>query len=387
MNKLLLFVVIFLAAAADVRTAFAAANDYGAEQSWLCRPGRQDACAVDLTTTVVKANGEMSRETWQANPRAPIDCFYVYPTISTDPADNSDMTADPAERNVIRAQFARFASQCRPFAPLYRQVTLAGLRKVMAGPSGVAGLSRGSAYDDVLDAWRYYLEHDNGGRGFVLIGHSQGAFILTELIKDEIDGKPIQSRLVSAILLGATIPVAKGKDVGGTLQSVPLCHSADQVGCVITYASYRSTLPPPANALFGRVTDVGQVAACTNPAALAGGSGELHAYLSADGQTITSRQTVKPWVSPDQPVSTPWVSVPGLLTARCASNENASGYLEITVHGEPSDPRVDDITGDIGFGNQIQANWGLHLIDVDLAVGNLLDIVGRQAKAYAQKAR
>jgi Protein of unknown function (DUF3089) len=251
----------------------------------------------------------------------------------------------------------------------------------------VAGLSRGSAYDDVLDAWRYYLEHDNGGRGFVLIGHSQGAFILTELIKNEIDGKPIQSRLVSAILLGATVPVAKGKDVGGAFQRVPLCHAADQVGCVITYASYRSTLPPPANALFGRVTDAGQVAGCTNPAALGGGSGELHAYLSADGQTITSRQTVKPWVSPEQPVSTPWVSVPGLLTAACASNENASGYLQITVQGVASDPRVDDITGDIGFGNQIQANWGLHLIDVDLAVGNLIDILGRQAKAYAQKAR
>ena len=28
-------------------------------------------------------------------------------------------------------------------------------------------------------------------------------------------------------------------------------------------------------------------AACTNPAALAGGSGELHAYLDSDGRTIT----------------------------------------------------------------------------------------------------
>src|SRR5262245_23457343 len=194
-KSLLLIITIFVWTAADVRTVHAA-NDYSAEQSWLCRPGRQDACAIDLTTTVVKANGEMSREPWQANPRAPIDCFYVYPTISTDAADNSDMTADPAERNVIRAQFARFGSRCRLFAPLYRQITLVGLRKVMAAPDGLAGLGRGMAYDDVLDAWRYYLEHDNGRRGFVLIGHSQGAFILTELIKNEIDGKPIQSRMV-----------------------------------------------------------------------------------------------------------------------------------------------------------------------------------------------
>jgi hypothetical protein len=378
--------IVVLTAAVDIRPAFAA-NDYSAEQSWLCRPGRQDACAVDLTTTVVRANGATERETWQASPRAPIDCFYVYPTISTDPADNSDMTADPAELNVVRAQFARFGSQCRLFAPLYRQVTLTGLRKVMVAPGGVAGLGRGSAYDDVLDAWRYYLEHDNAGRGFVLIGHSQGAFILTELIRNEIDGKPLQSRMVSALLLGATVAVAKGRDVGGSFQRVPLCRAANQIGCVITYASYRSTMPPPANTLFGKLTDAGMTAACTNPAALAGGSGELHAYLSTTGQTITSRIPVKPWLTPEQTIATPWVSVPGLLTAVCASNDNASAYLEVTVHGVPGDARVDDIAGDIAFGNQVQANWGLHLIDVDLAVGNLLDIIGRQSSAYAQKGK
>jgi hypothetical protein len=47
---------------------------------------------------------------------------------------------------------------------------------------------------------------------------------------------------------------------------------------------------------------------------------------------------------------------------------------------------VDDITGDIGAGANVAANWGLHLIDVNLAMGNLVDIVGQQAKAYAAKA-
>jgi hypothetical protein len=77
--------------------------------------------------------------------------------------------------------------------------------------------------------------------------------------------------------------------------------------------------------------------------------------------------------------------VPGLLTAKCTSNDNATGYLEVTVNGNPSDPRVDDIVGDIGAGNNVLANWGLHLVDVNLAMGNLLDIVGAQAKAYAGK--
>ncbi len=359
-------------------------NNYGDDKSWLCRPGRQDACAVDLTTTVVKADGKLSREKWAADPNAPIDCFYVYPTVSTDPTPNSDMIADPAELNVIRQQFARFASKCRPYAPLYRQVTLAGLRRGLATGGGAAALSSGIQYDDVRDAWNYYLEHDNKGRGVVLVAHSQGSFILAELIRREIDGKPVQSRLVSAILLGTTLAVPRGKDVGGAFQHVPLCHSASQTGCVITYASYRSTVPPPADTLFGKVADPNMAAACTNPAALGGGSGELHAYLAREGRTITGTTKPKPWVVPERPIETPWVSVPGMLTAQCTSNANAT-YLEVTVHGNPADPRADDIVGDIGANGQVLANWGLHLIDANLAMGNLIDIVGKEAKAWLIK--
>ena len=43
-------------------------NDYGSADAWLCRPGRADACDVDLTTTVVRPDGSTERETWTANP-------------------------------------------------------------------------------------------------------------------------------------------------------------------------------------------------------------------------------------------------------------------------------------------------------------------------------
>ena len=55
------------------------------------------------------------------------------------------------------------------------------------------------------------------------------------------------------------------------------------------------------------------------------------------------------------------------------------------MHGDPGDPRVDDITGDIAVGPNVLANWGLHLVDVNLAMGNLLDIVGQETKAYVAK--
>jgi hypothetical protein len=359
--------------------------DYSDAKSWLCRPGRHDACDVDLNTTVVAADGTLRPERWSADPSAPIDCFYVYPTVSTDPTPNSDMNADPAELNVVRTQFARFASKCRPYAPMYRQITLAGLRRsLVTGGTPPWGVS--PHYTDVRDAWQYYLQHDNNGRGVVLIGHSQGSFILLELMRNEIDGKPIQSRIVSAILLGTTIAVPKGKDVGGTFKSMPLCHTATETGCVMVYASFRSTVPPPANTLFGKIDEPGMTAACTNPAALGGGGGALHAYLSTTGNLIVGNASPKPWTTAAPAIDTPYVSVPGLLTAECASNENAT-YLKVTVNGNPSGPRVDDINGDLMAGTQVQANWGLHLIDMNLGIGNFLDIVAQETKAYLAKAR
>jgi len=356
-----------------------AKNDYGKAETWLCRPGRHDACDVDLTTTVVSANGKLTREPWAANPKAPIDCFYVYPTVSMDATPNSDMAAGEEELNVVRVQAARFGSQCRVFAPLYRQVTLTALRSVLAGRP--ANVDRTLAYNDVLDAWNYYLQHDNQGRGVVLIGHSQGSMVLTELIKREIDGKPIQKQLISALLLGTNLAVPRDKDVGGAFQQVPLCRNSKQIGCVITYVSFRSTTPPPANSRFGKVAGQDQMAGCTNPASLKGGSGELHAYLSTRGSGTSAAPVVSPWVKDAPAIDTPFVSVPGMLTAECVSNDKGS-YLAVTVHGNPADPRTDEITGDVVNQGKVLPEWGLHLIDVNLSIGNLIDVVHDQVKAY-----
>jgi len=355
-------------------TQAVAPNDYADGAAWLCRPGRQDACVVDLTTTIVSADGSLSRETWSRDPNAPIDCFYVYPTVSTDPGVNSDMTPDEAELRVVEQQFARFGSVCRPYAPSYRQVTLAGLTGRMARGDDW-DLDRGLAYDDVRDAFRYYIENDNAGRGFVLIGHSQGSYVLTALIAQEIDGQPVQDRLVSAILLGAAPTVARGQDVGGSFRTVPVCRSVGQTGCLIAYSAFRSTAPPPESTLFGRAPDPSLSVVCTNPAALGGGSGELHAYLSGDGTTIVGPRPAAPWVTGGPAVETPFVSAPGLLSARCTTNEHAI-FLEVTVHGNPSDPRADNIGGDL------TPQWGLHLVDVNLGIGDLVSIVREQGAAW-----
>lgn len=373
--------VLTVAASACAQTTPApkTPNDYAKPESWLCLPGRQDACASDQTATIVEADGKTSIETFKTATAPAYDCFYVYPTVSTDPGGNSDMVIDPAEKRVVDQQLARFSSKCRVFAPMYRQVTLAALRSVMLGrPSpGDAEL----AYGDVRDAWRWYLANENKGRGVVLIGHSQGARILLNLLKNEIDGQPAQKQMISALVLGMNTPV----DASGKYGSIPLCTKADQAGCLVTYVSFRATSPPPANSRFGKTDAEGHRSGCVNPAALMAGKDSsedtpLHAYLSSKGYGAVEGQSPKPFAK-GLTVTTPFVSMPGLISARCVS-EGDFTYLSIKINADPADPRADDIGGDIAVAGIVLKDWGLHLIDVNLAMGDLVALVDRQAAAY-----
>jgi hypothetical protein len=359
--------------------------DYAKADSWLCRPDRaSDACDVDLDTTIVKADGTLQVEKFTAAANPAIDCFYVYPTVSLDATANSDLVPGAEENNVVRAQFARFASQCRLFAPMYRQVTLTTLRASIAGMMTMP--DRALGYRDVLAAWRWYMQNENKGRGVVLVGHSQGSGVLVQLIREQIDPDPSKTPLLAAFLPGTNITVPQGQGVGGSFQKVPLCKTPEELGCLVAYVSFRANAPPPANTRFGATTMAGQAVGCTNPANLAGGPAELRAYLSTAGAGA-SGLPMPAWVNGNDPakvVTTPFVNVPGMLSAECKSDATGS-YLSLTVKGDPADPRVDDIVGDVVTNNMVQADWGLHLIDVHLTMGNMLDLVAAKAKAFQMR--
>jgi hypothetical protein len=71
-----------------------------------------------------------------------------------------------------------------------------------------------------------------------------------------------------------------------------------------------------------------------------------------------------------------------MLTAECVSDDKGT-YLAVTVHSDPAGPRTQDIVGDVVVNGQVLADWGLHLIDVNLAMGNLIDIVGQQSQSIS----
>ncbi|MGA2551313.1 MAG: DUF3089 domain-containing protein [Burkholderiaceae bacterium] len=352
-------------------------DTYASSQAWICRPHRQDACADDLSSTSVTADGERHLEPWQPNPDAQIDCFYVYPTVSTDPNGNSSLVPGTDEVRAVRIQFGRFASVCRPFAPVYRQMTLAGLSARIQGAPLKTDPELG--FQDIRAAWKHYLRYDNGGRGVVLIGHSQGSSVLIELLQRDIEGTPQQSRLISAILLGMNVEVPKGQQVGGTFRHLPLCTTPRQTGCVIAYESFRAQSPPPPGSRFGRATTAGMEVACTDPVALSGEP--IGSFLPTRRNLLGQPQETQGWSEFIQGIATPFVSLPGLIDAHCVSSDEGS-YLAISVTRASGDPRPSDIPGDLLVQGRLLSDWGLHLIDVNLALGNLIEIVEEQGRAY-----
>jgi Protein of unknown function (DUF3089) len=354
--------------------------NYGDPAHWLCRPAADDACSGDLTATVVQADGATAVEEFVPADDPPVDCFYVYPTISRDETPYSDWEASPDEEGyVVLHQAARLGSACRVFAPIYRQRTLTALLASLGGSDQPAG-QEGDPFADVLDAFRTYMAEYNDGRGFVLVGHSQGAGLLAELIRTEIDPREdVRERLVAAYLAGAAVAVPDGEVVGGDFQHVPLCTAPDETGCVLTWATFRSTAPPPPNSFFGRPRDGEGVAGCVNPAAVDGGSAEITPYFPADASasilsTLGAGGGSGGWL-PGTDITTPFVTLPGLVSGECTSRDGFN-YLSVTVNADPNDPRADDIGGDL------TPEWGLHLIDVSVVMGDIVQRVRDQAAAY-----
>jgi hypothetical protein len=352
---------------------------YADDANWMCKPGlADDVCSRDLDATAVAADGTTEVVAHEVAEEPAIDCFYLYPTVSADPNPNSDLVpAEDQEINTVYNQAARLSSTCRMFAPVYRQVTLS----MIGGGGGADRQSAGAtSYGDAVDAFKHYIVNESDGRGFVLIGHSQGAGLLARIIADEIDDEPLlRDRLVAAYILGSTVNVPEGEVVGGDFDNVPLCEAPDQVGCVVSYATFRTTAPPPeGESFFGRANEVGP-AACVNPADLAGGGpATLHPYFLADSQAGgLLGGTSQPFADParSSEITTPWVTYPDFLEAECATAGDVT-YLALTVSGDPADPRTDDIGGDLPGG------WGMHIVDANIAMGDIESLVASQAEAY-----
>ena len=374
MRSILLAAAV-LAAAAPARAetrAPAPAPDYAKDSSWLCLPGRADTCSAPLATTALNPNGYGSTGASRPAKDPPIDCFYVYPTVSSDQGLNSDLNPGREEKLAAEAQLARFASVCRPFAPIYRQMTLASIAAYAAGANIDAAAAL--AYRDVAAAWHNFLATRSKGRPFVLIGHSQGSLMLQLLIANDIEKDPaVARRMKLAIIPGFNLLVPQGKLVGGTFKKTPLCSSPGETGCAISWVSFRERNIPPQGAIFGFADKPGMTVGCVNPARL-GAKG----WVKLDSYWYTRSTYPVPggpiaW-STEGTAPSPYVRTEGLVSARCV-NDGPRGYLSIRTNADPRDKRTDRIGGEVSVLGMFVPGWGMHLADVAEAQGDLVRAV------------
>ena len=340
----------------------ASASGASAKTRWLCRPGMAaDPCTVSTAARSIAASGAGTTQPAARAGARPVDCFYVYPTVSGAPGLNAPIASTASTRAVATQQASRYAPVCRVFAPIYPQLTVGGLSRF--GPAQDVAVDK--AYAGVRAAWREYLAKDNHGRGVILIGHSQGSGMLRRLIAEEIDPKAkARALLVAAHLLGGDITVKDGSDRGGDFRNVPACTRGSQTGCVVAYSSYLHTPPNPT--IFGRTPSSfknifggdhkpGVHVLCTDPTKLAGDPGVLSPYFRVGGTPA-------------------WVTYPDRYRAACRSDGGAY-RLQVTPLGGAADTRpiVTESLGPI---------WGLHLYDVNMALGDLVTAAKTEAAAW-----
>jgi hypothetical protein len=358
--------------------ALALATTAHADVVWLCKPGAEpNPCVGDLTTTIQRPDGTDRVLPATIPKRRPIDCFYVYPTVSEDPSTNSDKSRDPEMDAIARFQAQRLSRYCRVYAPIYRQRTLAAIAASSTDPEPY-----NLAFGDVVEAWNDYLANYNHGRGFAVIGHSQGSRMLRGLIRNYVDDRPsVRRRLVGAFIPGANVLVRKGENAHGDFDNVPGCRRPGQFGCVVAWSAFNET--PPADSRFGRsptTPDTSVLALpsgpdyevlCTDPERLTNGSGRLTSLTRSDpypgiiGVLITLIYGGSPPTA-----ATPWLSPRERYTGHCTSADGAN-YLDVQPIGDARhlNPAPD-------------RTWGLHILDLNLAYGEIEQILVAQTASY-----
>ena len=352
--------------------------DYADGNYWVCRPGNdKNECYENLDATAFLADGTSKVVPHVRAPNPKFDCFYVYPTVDLASGGNTKDFSDISHvLDALRSQGARFSRICEVYAPLYRQQSIK-----LGGDAGAVGLAGDSnlGYGDVKAAFQYYLDHLSHGRKFVLLGHSQGTFMLSKLITDEFDGDAnasIRARMISALLIGGGPLVPVGENVGGSFKNIPACATPGETGCLVAYNSFAVEAPPPANSLFGRALGAGQETVCTAPPPLAKNTGRSRgAYLPKDVNTIAFVPDTPAGARPD--FSTPFAVFPDLFSGECVS-KGGYHYFEVKLDPAAGDQRK---TGPYRGSVAESIGFGLHVSDYNLFLDDLIDAVKLQADA------
>ena len=347
--------------------------------NWLCHPSKvNDPCDLPDDTTDL-GTGKVTPATKVTDADRKVDCFYVYPTVTDQLSLVADRVAAPEVKSIASFQAARFNTQCRVFAPVYRQMTLFGLTPAaMAAWVGNRDLAK-PGYSDVLRAWKEYLRNDNHGRGVIFIGHSQGTMMLRKLIREQIDPNPaLRKKVVGAFLIGGNVMTAPGETTGGDFTNIPVCTRKAQSGCVIAYSTDIIGLP----SLFGNST-LDQLSApmglpfgprlqvaCTDPSTIAGDRSPVGVTAPSAPFAFGIISVLMQYTTFPEPLPTSastWTTTRGRVIAKC-TDVNGFHRLHATIVRRQA---VNEVP-----------MFDTHLLDMNAGLDLLVSIARKQIESY-----
>ncbi|MEO5905256.1 MAG: DUF3089 domain-containing protein [Saprospiraceae bacterium] len=209
-----------------------ACPDYAQAKYWAALPTIKDSAdAVPLA----EWNDEQAS--------SPADVFFIHPTTYTGKSGQDQWNADVNDEKVnhrtdkypIRYQASIFNGAGKVYAPRYRQAHLNCFYTMDKKEGALKALDL--AYEDVSNAFQYYLEHYNNGRPFIIASHSQGTYHASRLIKEKIEGTGLQERMVVAYLPGLPVP-------SDYFKSLKPCLDEDDTGCFCSWRTVREGALP-----------------------------------------------------------------------------------------------------------------------------------------------
>ncbi|HXR83013.1 MAG TPA: DUF3089 domain-containing protein [Hanamia sp.] len=171
------------------------------------------------------------------------DVFFIYPTSYIDRKMPDGWNADIDDQAInkktdetsILYQASVFNKYCRVFVPRYRQANLYAFY-TSHKDSGEAALDL--AYEDVRNAFEYYLQNYNRGRPIIIASHSQGTWHAGKLLKEFFEGKPLQKQLVCAYIIG--LPVFTNY-----FSKLNPCSDSTATGCFVSWRTFQEGYEAP----------------------------------------------------------------------------------------------------------------------------------------------
>ena len=142
---------------------------------------------------------------------------------------NSTKTRKYILESTIKYQSSAWYSTGNLYVPFYRQAHLRVFNEKFKVDGGKA---LDLAYNDIKEAFTYYLKNFNEDKPFIIASHSQGTVHAKRLISEFIDGKELQKKLIAAYLVG--IEVNKDEFI-----NIKPMNSPDETGGFVSWNTFK----------------------------------------------------------------------------------------------------------------------------------------------------